>query len=97
VDKPGRELFKDQVEESRRPPQTDDSGLTNLDPPEFQDVSDGARRAVKSRLMPVSRNDLILEHADLPAGNAFLACENAWGIPLKQVSHSLRLRKWPYL
>jgi hypothetical protein len=85
VDKPGRKLIKDQVEESRRPPQADDCGLTNLDPPEFQDVSDGAGRAVKSRLMAISRNDLILEHDDLPAGDAFLACKTAGGHPLEKV------------
>jgi len=95
VDKPGRKLIKDQVEESRRPPQADDCGLANLDSPEFQYVSDGAGRAVKSRLMTVSRNDLILEHDDLPAGDAFLACKIAGVIPLKRFSPYLRLKKWP--
>ena len=71
MDKPGRKLIKDEIEESRCPPQADDGGLTNFDSPEFQDVSDGAGRAVKSRLMAVSRNDLILEHDHLPAGTHF--------------------------
>jgi len=94
VDKPGRKLIKDQVKESRRPPQADDGGLTNLDSPECQDVSDGTGRAVKSRSMAVSWDDLIFEHDDSPAGNAFLALG---GIPLKMLFPSLRLKKWPHL
>ncbi|MGA2333076.1 MAG: hypothetical protein ABSG75_15090 [Syntrophales bacterium] len=42
VDKPGRAVITDLVEESRPPPQADDGRLADLDPSERQDVADGA-------------------------------------------------------
>ena len=67
VDQVRRAPVDDQVAEPRPPPQADHGGFADPDPPERENVPDGAGRAVETGLMAVARDDLPIEHDFFPS------------------------------